>query len=240
MHANRNKSLKRRCYAKNVQSLYRRLCLQNACTGFLLVCLLVMAGCESQYYGVMEKFGRHKRDILVDRVRDSQDAQQQAKEQFQSALEQFRTVVSTPEGNLDEKYRMLNAELERSQDRAQTVKNRIAKVEDVSKALFDEWKEELNEYSDERLRASSQQKLEMTQRRYEQYMEAMKRAESRLDPVLTVFHDQVLYLKHNLNAQAIGAIQNEMMTVDADVSALVKDMETSIIEADTFIKAMEE
>jgi len=205
---------------------------------FLLAGILASAGCDSAYYGVMEKFGHHKRDILVDRVRDAQEAQKDAKEQFQPALDQFQTILGVTEGDLDTKYRTLNAELERSQDRASTVKDRIAKVEDVSEALFDEWNKELSQYSDARLRASSQQKLDLTRRRYDQYITAMKRAESRLDPVLTVFSDQVLYLKHNLNAQAIGSLQNELVSVEADVSALVRDMEASISEADTFIKAL--
>ena len=210
------------------------------CASFLLLGILAAAGCKSAYYGTMEKFGVHKRDILVDRVRDARDAQQQAKEQFQSALEKFRSVVSVPEGDLSAKYRTLNSELERSRTRAEAVQNRIAKVEEVSKALFDEWKKELREYSDERLKSSSQQKLDATRRRYDQYMDVMKRAESRIAPVLTVFNDQVLYLKHNLNAQAIGSLQSEIVTVEADVSALVRDMEASITEADSFIKAMAE
>jgi len=210
------------------------------CASFLLLGILAAAGCKSAYYGTMEKFGVHKRDILVDRVRDARDAQQQAKEQFQSALEKFRSVVSVPEGDLSAKYRTLNSELERSRTRAEAVQNRIAKVEEVSKALFDEWKKELREYSDERLKSSSQQKLDATRRRYDQYMDVMKRAESRIAPVLNVFNDQVLYLKHNLNAQAIGSLQSEIVTVEADVSALVRDMEASITEADSFIKAMAE
>ena len=66
----------------------------------------------------------------------------------------------------------------------------------------------------------------------------MKRAESKIEPVLSAFRDQVLFLKHNLNAQAIASLQNELTSVEADIASLIKEMEASIAEADVFIKTM--
>jgi hypothetical protein len=66
----------------------------------------------------------------------------------------------------------------------------------------------------------------------------MKRAEAKIDPVLAVFRDQVLFLKHNLNARAIVSIQNELVSVETDVASLIREMEASINEADGFIKTM--
>ena len=68
----------------------------------------------------------------------------------------------------------------------------------------------------------------------------MKRAEAKIQPVLTVFNDQVLYLKHNLNAQAISALKGELNAVESDVSALIIAMERSINEANAFIKTIEQ
>ena len=59
-----------------------------------------------------------------------------------------------------------------------------------------------------------------------------------MDPVLVAFHDQVLFLKHNLNARAISSLQTELVSVEAEVDALIRDMEASIKEADAFINAM--
>ena len=56
---------------------------------FVITAALVLTACQSAYYGAAEQMGYHKRDILVDRVEDSRDAQQEAEEQFQSALEQL-------------------------------------------------------------------------------------------------------------------------------------------------------
>ncbi len=85
---------------------------------------------------------------------------------------------------------------------------------------------------------SSQRKLDQTRKRYGQLIGAMKRAEVKIDPVLAAFRDQVLFLKHNLNAQAIASLHQEMVSVEADIASLIKEMEASIAEADGFIKAM--
>ncbi len=199
---------------------------------------VLICGCQKTYYKTMEVFGKHKRDLLVDRVEDARDSQQAAKEQFASALEQFGSVVKYNGGELEEKYNQLSKELERSQARANAVRKHIGEVEEVSKALFKEWESELDQYSNESLRQSSEQKLLQTRARCSQLIGAMKRAESKMAPVLTVFNDQVLFLKHNLNAQAIASLQDELISVEADIASLIKEMEASIAEANAFIDAM--
>lgn len=68
---------------------------------------------------------------------------------------------------------------------------------------------------------------------------AMRKAEKTMYPVLDVLRDQVLFLKHNLNARAIASIKTELATVQRDVAALVTQMESSIAEANQFITQMQ-
>lgn len=200
--------------------------------------LIFFTGCSSAYYGTMEKLGYHKRDLMVDRVEAARDAQEDAKEQFKSALEKFSSVLKVDGGKLEEKYDQLKTAYDESNDRAETVRDRIEAVEDVSEALFDEWQTELDQYTSDSLRRSSARKLKQTRRQYTQLIGAMKRAEKKMEPVLSAFHDQVLFLKHNLNAKAIASLQTELVSVEAEVNSLIRDMETSIKEADAFISAM--
>jgi len=186
----------------------------------------------------MEKLGWHKRDILVDRVESARDSQEEAKDQFQTALERFSEVLNYQGGALEEKYKQLKAELDRSESRAKNVSKRIDAVTSVAEALFDEWQSELEDYSSDRLRRKSEDQLRTTRRRYEQLIGAMRRAESKIEPVLRPLRDQVLFIKHNLNAQAIASLQSELATIEDDVASLIKDMEASIAEANEFIEAM--
>ena len=204
----------------------------------LLFAVFMTSACNKAYYSTMEKFGVHKRDIMVERVEDARDSQQEAKEQFQSALEQFSSVLGFKGGDLEDKYKKLKAEYDKSEAKANEVKDRIDAVEDVSEALFDEWEDELDQYSSASLRRDSEKKLKATRSQYKQLIRAMNKAEKKIEPVLTALGDQVLYLKHNLNAKAIASLQGELVNVESDIADLVREMEKSIGEANSFIKTM--
>ena len=213
---------------------------KNRSNGVTVIAIIfLLFGCESTYYKTMETMGYHKRDIMVDRVEDARDAQEEAKAQFESALEKFSSVLGFHGGDLEEKYDQLKDEYDESVIKADAVRSRIAAVENVAEDLFAEWQEELNQYTSSSLRRSSARKLKETKSKYAQLIGAMKRAERKIDPVLSAFHDQVLYLKHNLNAQAIASLQSELASIETDVARLIKEMEASIKEANSFIDSME-
>jgi tetratricopeptide (TPR) repeat protein len=201
--------------------------------------LFLLAGCQSTYYAAMEKVGVHKRDILVDRVEAARDAQQDAKEQFRDALERYRSVVQVNGGELEERYQALDSEYRASEDSAKAVRARIEAVEDVAEALFDEWQAELAQYSNASLRSASARELARTRQDYRNLIQRMHAAERRIEPVLSVLRDQVLFLKHNLNARAIGALKGEYRTLQGNVDQLLRDMQRAIDESDAFVRRLQ-
>ena len=201
--------------------------------------LTLLGACSSAYYKTMESFGVEKRDILVDRVEEARDAQDEASEQFASALEQFRATVNVDGGDLEEIYDRLNTECEGSVAGAEDVSERIDAVESVAEDLFSEWEQELEQYSRADMRKHSASLLKDTRSRYSKLMTSMRRAERSMEPVLEAFNDQVLFLKHNLNARAIGALRNELDSIEKDTANLIKQMQKAIAEANAFIDSME-
>ncbi|SIO25370.1 DUF2959 domain-containing protein [Halodesulfovibrio marinisediminis] len=212
--------------------------IRTAAILLMLAGATILTGCQSAYYSAMESVGVHKRDLMVDRVENARDTQTEAKEQFSSALEQFQVVLGKDGGELQDIYEQLNDEYEECKALADEVKDRIDSVEDVSEALFDEWEQEISEYSSKKLASKSRRKLIQTKAQYKTMISAMRRAEKSMKPVLTTLHDQVLYLKHNLNAQAISSLKEELGDIKVDVASLVKRMEHSINEANQFISTM--
>jgi len=211
----------------------------RASFSLLLLCLLSLsAGCSSVYYNAMEKIGYAKREVLVDRVAETQKAQTAAKEQFESALQHFLAVTKADVGDLQRKYDDMNREFTRSESRAKEVRERIAAVDDVAEALFSEWKKELGQYSNASLRTESQRQLDATRRRYDDLLRLMRRAADRMEPVLATFRDQVLFLKHNLNARAIASLDSTNRELQGDISRLISDMEASIRECQAFIQTL--
>jgi len=202
---------------------------------FSCLMLLALWSCSSTYYGAMEKVGIHKRDIMIDRVENARDSQAEAQEQFKSALEQFDSVVKLKETDLKKAYDKLNSEYEDSVAAADEVSSRIDKVESVADALFEEWQDELDLYENKELKRSSKEQLRKTKVRYQEMLKSMLQAEKSMEPVLKIFRDNVLFIKHNLNAQAIGSLKGEFSQLQGEINVLVKRMNTAIESSNKFI-----
>jgi ElaB/YqjD/DUF883 family membrane-anchored ribosome-binding protein len=206
-----------------------------------LLLVLIATGCRAareEYFKALEKVGIEKRELLVHRVDKAKDAQAEAQEQFKDALEKFQALVGYKGGDLEAMYKKLSAEYDDSVRRADEVRERVRKVEEVAQSLFDEWRREIGQYGDAALRQESERQLAQTQARYRQLVQVMKRSLEPMEPVLGKLHDQVLFLKHNLNARALGSLQGTASSLQVDVDALVAQMATSIAEADRFILEM--
>lgn len=200
-----------------------------------LLWILVLTGCRSAYYSAWEKFGVYKRDLLKKKVIAARDDQKAAGEQFKDALTRLKEMYGFEGGNLEKTYNTLQRDYDRSVTRADAVHKRIKDVETVAEDLFTEWEKELRQITSASLRDSSREKLRETRSRYEELHTALKRAERSMDPVLTRFHDQVLFLKHNLNAAAIASLKGETTNIQEEISRLLQDMNTAIAQADQFI-----
>ena len=203
-----------------------------------LACSTALSGCASTYYNALENVGIEKRDILVRRVDAARDAQSGAQEEFQDALQHYRELVAFEGGELAQTYDRLSKQYTRLEGEAKLVRSRIESIESVGTALFKEWRQELGEYTSPDLRRRSEQQLIDTEARYDQVVTAMNTAADRMDPVLEEFNNQVLLLKHNLNARAIAGLDGELERIELRVDELIKEMDKAIAEAEAFIAAM--
>jgi hypothetical protein len=202
-------------------------------------CLSTGAGCQTTrtaYYNAWEKFGYAKRERLVDNVKAARDEQDKAKRQFSSALEQFKSVVNFSGGDLEKMYDKLNKEYENCESRASSVRSKIDSVKNVGTALFTEWDGEIKEIKDDaELQAKSRNLYDTTKASYNEMTARMDSAAKAMDPVLTRFKNRVLFVKSNLNAQAIASLKGTEIELGGEIDKLIKDMESSIAEADKFI-----
>jgi hypothetical protein len=201
----------------------------------IVVAPFFISGCSTAYYSVWQELGYEKRDILVSRVEKARDEQTAAKQQFTSTLDQFKALTNFNGGDLEAEYNKLNASYNACDARAKAVTAKINSVDKVANDMFAEWTSELDQYHDPNLRAASQQKLDESKAKYAQMLAIMRKSESKMQPVLDKFHDQVLFLKHNLNAEAISSLQTQTVEIDTNVQALIQDMDASINEANAFI-----
>lgn len=206
---------------------------------FIMLAGLGWSGCRSTYYAAWETLGKEKRHLLRDEVENAREDQAQASDEFKDALTRIRELTGFQGGELENVYLQLKDDYEDCKRRAAIIDDRIGNVEQIAADLFAEWEAEIGQMSNANFRASSRQSLARTRGRYQQLHRAMVQARGRMDPVLSRLNDYVLYLKHNLNAQAVGALGAEMGRIEADVDVLIRDIERSIQAADTFLRDFE-
>jgi len=204
----------------------------------LLLCLFTTIACRSTYYAVWEQLGREKRDLLRGNVEKARNEQKDASAEFKDALTQLKELTKFDGGKLENAYNGFKDQYDTCVSRADAVRSRIVKVEAIAADLFTEWEKEMNSIANESLRANSRAQLRETKEKYTALHASMKKAEQSMDPVLTQFRDYVLYLKHNLNAQAIGSLKGEAANIELEISKLLQDMNRSIAQADEFIQGM--
>ena len=208
------------------------------CLLFISLVSFSLNSCNSVYYSAMEKIGFEKRDLLISAVKKARGEQKETGAEFQDAMTQLKKLSGFHGGNLESGYDKFKAEYDDCEQQAAAVRSRVREVDTVARDLFREWEREARQYESAALAADSRRKLSETQLRFDQLSRSLHAAESSMDPVLRQFRDQVLYLKHNLNAAALGSLRGTADSIQANIQRLVEQMNRSIAEADRFIQAL--
>jgi ElaB/YqjD/DUF883 family membrane-anchored ribosome-binding protein len=204
----------------------------------MMLCCALLAGCRTTYYAAMEKFGYEKRDLLKEAVIEARDEQKDAGQEFKDALTRLKEMYAFEGGQLEKTYNRLKSDFDSCEAAAEAVRKRIRAMDQVAADLFAEWETEIGQISSAALAADSRQKLRQTKDKYAQLAASLRSAEGTMDPVLRQFKDHVLYLKHNLNAQAIAALRGEATSIQNEITRLISQMNQAIQQADEFIKTM--
>jgi chromosome segregation ATPase len=206
----------------------------------MLLAAASLAACSTVKYEALEQVGVYKRDILVDRVEDARDSQADTREEVLAAYEELNILIGEEGGELERQYKRLDRKVERSKDAIEDLDDHLAAIDEVSADLFEEWEEELAQYNSAALRADQAQKLQESRRQFTSLRQRMQVARDRVDPVMAILNDNVLYLKHSLNARALDALRGEATALEGKVDALIADMQVAIDEANAFINSMRE
>lgn len=189
-------------------------------------------------YSAYESIGIEKRDLFKSQVKDVKENQDDSKEEFADALTQLKKVYGFDGGNLEREYNQLKDSYDDAKESATEVNQSVQKLETIAGDLFREWDKEIEQITSADLKARSRDQNQATRKKYNAYITQLKKSQSKMSPVLTRFNDQVLFLKHNLNAAAISGLKNESVRIEGDINRLIEDMNQSISQADELIKTL--
>lgn len=189
-------------------------------------------------YSAYEKIGMEKRDLFKREIKNVKEDQEETGEAFKDALTKLKEIYAFDGGDLERHHANLKSSLDDAKEEAHELKERITKVNQVANDLFEEWNEELKEIKTADLRNKSSEQLKRTKKKYSELEAQLRKSEKRMDPVLSKLNDQVLFLKHNLNAKAIGGLKAEQGKIQADIEALIKEVNESTRKADAVIETL--
>ncbi len=206
---------------------------------FALLTLGLGTACQTVYNTTLEKvFGYEKRELLKKSVVALQDEQQDAQKEFKDAMTRLKELYGFQGGQLESAYNKLKGSYEKCDAETKAVQSRIENMEGIAASMFAEWEKELAQYSNPALAASSRQQLRDTKDRYAQLSRTVRASADAMKPVLAQLKDNVLFLKHNLNAAAIGSLKGEAANIQRQIEDLLSRMSASIAESDAFIKSL--
>mgnify|MGYP000951982068 FL=1 len=197
------------------------------------------SGCQTVYNKTLENvFGYEKRQLLKKSVAALQEEQQEAQEEFKDAMTRLKELYAFDGGELEKIYNKLKSSHEACEAQAQDVHKRIENMEGIAKSMFSEWEKELGQFSNPTFAENSRRQLQDTRVRFAQLSRSVHASAESMKPVLIQLKDHVLYLKHNLNAAAIGSLKGEASAIQGQIEELIARMNASIAEADSFIKTL--
>jgi hypothetical protein len=204
----------------------------------LSVLCLVLGACQSAGYVPAEQLGSPKLGQLVDRVEDYSDAQDEAIEQFQSTAAQLGAFATVNEGNLEATYAAALRNYNAVVQAAIAVSSALAAVDQSATAKFGEWQEEVEVYTDTRLKADNQARLGQTWQSYQSTLQVLRQSEARMNNTLTSLNDTMTFLKENLNVAAVAGHGPQFVALQASINGLVGKMKIAMTNANAFAAAI--
>ncbi len=204
----------------------------------LLAGLGALASCKQRYYTAQGKSGNEKRDRLVEQLRKGREEQEKAKAQYQATLAALQAAPDKSPGKPDELYTKFKQEVGATARRAKTVSDQIAAIEQASGDMFAEWERELAAMHNGELKNKSIILVRKTREQCGALIGQMKAVEAKAQTVLKEFEDQVLFLEHNMDGEAVSSVRTKANSMDAEVKSLAGDIEASTREADAFIASL--
>ena len=189
-------------------------------------------------YSAYEMVGVEKRDLFKKEVSHVKEEQEETGEAFKDALTKLKEIYSFDGGDLEKAHGQLNSSYEDAKEKSAGVSARITKLNTVAQDLFTEWEGEIEQMSSADLKAKSRSKLGETKHKYGQLHKQLKTSEAKIAPVLGKLKDQVLFMKHNLNAKAIGGLKTESTRIQSDIEVLMNEMKESNQKAERLMETL--
>lgn len=204
----------------------------------ILLSFSLFSSCSTVYYNLWETLGKEKRDLLEMNMQSANEDQEDIEKEYKDSLDRIRKKYSFKEGELEQTYDRLSDDYEDIKNKQDDFSEKLKLISDIAYDLFDEWKKEARALDNKTYKRNSLRKLSSTKSSFSAVLANMKKVESRSSRILKKFHDQVIYIKHNLNAKIVGNLRTELNLLESEMTELIKEIQASRVQATKFISTL--
>jgi ElaB/YqjD/DUF883 family membrane-anchored ribosome-binding protein len=188
--------------------------------------------------GAQSDEGVKQIETLVKASGNTVKAIAETKQQLQKTMDVYNSLMADGAQDLPKLYKDLQKQMEDTQKRREKIKQEAATMSTEAEALFTSWSASAAAIENPDLRKKSEDRLAKTKASYEQIGKAGDKASDLYDPFMKALQDQVTYLGHDLNADALASLKPEAQKINQEADKLMKSIDDTITTANTNIGAL--
>ena len=213
---------------------------RNIVAALLPLSLALGLGCQSEsYMSSIALTGAESRDDLAATVRKCLERQTACVTELTEARRMLLEVQGTSAGAPSATYQALRNQVDVCAKGVDAYRRSIDDVRTRSEQLFTTWTMELEQFSSDQMRASSNQRLEQARSGYALLDEELAAVLEQMSGLLDTHKDYVLFFNHNLAGQGTQEMLNaENERFEARMTQLAKDCEVTHRDAAEFLQRL--
>jgi hypothetical protein len=135
-------------------------------------------------------------------------------------------------------YNSLQKEMENTEKRRATIGEVAATMSAEADTLFKQWTDSAAAIENADLRKKSEERLAATKASYAEIGTVGQKASDLYGPFMKDLQDQVTFLGHDLNAEAVASLKPEAAKINEAASKLIQSIDDTITTANTNIGAL--
>jgi len=177
-------------------------------------------------------------DDLVSRVERVYVASEVAKERVESAIEKLQAITAPGfQGQAVPAYERLMTAIELAETHAAELGDSVAYMKEGGAPIFEQWTTDLEAFTNPAMRRRSLTRLVATRERYDAISTAADPALSAYNSLVKSLRDHALFLRHDLNAASLAAINEDLQTLNKQAADVDQRFDACLQAARTYMES---
>jgi hypothetical protein len=158
--------------------------------------------------------------------------------QLVKTLDIYNALMADDAKDRKKLYNSLQKEMENTEKRRATIGEVAATMSAEADTLFKQWTDSAAAIENADLRKKSEERLAATKASYAEIGTVGQKASDLYGPFMKDLQDQVTFLGHDLNAEAVASLKPEAAKINEAASKLIQSIDDTITTANTNIGAL--